>query len=92
MESQKLQVPASGITESDHIYKSSNPDSLGFSEISVFVLQLDLENHFGSTIDDETFEAFMTVGDIVDYFEELLNSWTTLRLSKATGNCQWYFF
>ncbi len=65
----ELQVAESKVTESASFEGDLNADSLDVVEI-----QMALEEEFGVEIPEEDFDKIQTVGDVVRYIEEKVDS------------------
>ncbi|PAB59772.1 hypothetical protein CCE28_09275 [Anaeromicrobium sediminis] len=61
-----MDIPMNEIELGSHLYDEMDADSLDMSQIV-----LALENKYSIEIDDEVFEEFDTVGNIVEYVEKL---------------------
>lgn len=62
-----MDIPMDEIELESHLYDEMDADSLDMSQIV-----LALENKYSIDIDDEVFEEFHTVGNIVEYVEKLI--------------------
>ncbi|NYB75562.1 acyl carrier protein [Sedimentibacter hydroxybenzoicus DSM 7310] len=60
-----------GIEEADITMETSFADDLDADSITLFELVMALEDEFNIEIDDESIEQIKTVGDIVNYLEEI---------------------
>ncbi len=60
-----------GIDEADITMETSFADDLDADSITLFELVMALEDEFNIEIDDESIEQIKTVGDIVNYLEEI---------------------
>ena len=64
----RFEVDQSKVTNEMNLQKDLDADSIDFVE---FVLEL--EDTFGSEIDDEDAEKLSTIGEVVDYIEQHTN-------------------
>lgn len=48
-------------------------DDLGADSIDCLEINLDLEKEFSISIPDEEYEKFVTIGDVVEYLDSVLN-------------------
>ncbi len=60
-----------GVEEADITMETSFADDLEADSITLFELVMALEDEFDIEIDDESIEQIKTVGDIVNYLEEI---------------------
>lgn len=60
-----------GIEEAEITMETSFADDLDADSITLFELVMALEDEFSIEIDDESIEQIKTVGDIVNYLEEI---------------------
>jgi acyl carrier protein len=61
-----------GVELEDVTLESSFADDLEADSIAIFELVMAIEEEFDIEIDDESIETISTVGDIVDYLEEIV--------------------
>ncbi|MCT4593536.1 MAG: acyl carrier protein [Anaeromicrobium sp.] len=62
-----MDIPMDEIELESHLYDEMDADSLDMSQIV-----LALENKYSIDIDDEVFEEFETVGNIVEYIKNTI--------------------
>lgn len=60
-----------GVEEAEITMETSFADDLDADSITLFELVMALEDEFNIEIDDESIEQIKTVGDIVNYLEEI---------------------
>ncbi|WP_312698820.1 acyl carrier protein [Sedimentibacter sp.] len=60
-----------GVEEAEITMETSFSDDLDADSITLFELVMALEDEFNIEIDDESIEQIKTVGDIVNYLEEI---------------------
>ena len=60
-----------GMEEANITMETSFADDLDADSITLFELVMALEDEFNIEIDDESIEQIKTVGDIVNYLEEI---------------------
>lgn len=62
-----------GVEPEEITMETSFADDLEADSITLFELVMSLEDEFNIEIDDESIEQIKTVGDIVNYLEEIKN-------------------
>ena len=62
----QLRVDASAITEETRLVEDLKADSA-----NIMVMIMDLEDHFGITVEDDQIMKLQTVGDVVRYIETI---------------------
>lgn len=62
-----------GVEPEDITLETSFADDLHADSITLFELVMALEDEFDIQVDDESIEQIATVGDIVNYLEEVTN-------------------
>lgn len=62
-----------GVEPEEITMETSFADDLEADSITLFELVMALEDEFDIEIDDESIEQITTVGDIVNYLEEMVN-------------------
>ena len=60
----QLRVDAAGITEESRLVEDLKADSA-----NIMVMIMDLEDHFGITVEDDQIMKLKTVGDVVKYID-----------------------
>lgn len=62
-----------GVAPEDISMETSFADDLEADSITLFELVMAIEDEFDIEVDDESIEKIVTVGDIVNYLEEINN-------------------
>ncbi len=58
------------IDDEDFVAELSFVEDLGFDELDMADLTMDVEDGFGIELSDESLEAIKTIGDLVKFIEE----------------------
>ena len=63
-----------GVEPDEITMETSFADDLLADSITLFELIMTIEDEFDIEVDDESIEQINTIGDIVNYLEEIINS------------------
>ncbi|MFA9423309.1 MAG: acyl carrier protein [Sedimentibacter sp.] len=63
-----------GVEPEEITMETSFADDLEADSITLFELVMAIEEEFDIEIDDESIEQISTIGDIVNYLEEIINN------------------
>ena len=67
-----LVAEKTGVEPEDITMETSFADDLEADSITLFELVMAIEDEFDIEVDDEAIEKIVTVGDIVNYLEEII--------------------
>ena len=84
---QNLKKPSISEIVYDHILNnqavvvdaSMSLASLNLDSLEKISLAMDFEEHFGIDVSDQQVEAFITIGDIIDHIQQVLDAQPTLQ-------------
>lgn len=68
----ELVADKTGVEPEDITMETSFADDLEADSITLFELVMAIEDEFDIEVDDEAIEKIVTVGDIVNYLEEIM--------------------
>lgn len=68
----ELVADKTGVEPEDITMETSFADDLEADSITLFELVMAIEDEFDIEVDDEAIEKIVTVGDIVNYLEEII--------------------
>lgn len=63
----------------DVVDASMSLASLNLDSLEKISLAMDFEEHFGIDVSDQQIEAFITIGDIIDHIQQVLDAQPTLQ-------------
>ena len=63
----------------DVVDASMSLSSLNLDSLEKISLAMDFEEHFGIDVSDQQIEAFITIGDIIDHIQQVLDAQPTLQ-------------